>query len=99
MLKGVVAERVTAWIGGNPPLLHRESYTKLKERDKAMEVVKAFDRAVGRVPWEPSLLSPRSEDNPLRIALLAKVSEAEATEWRDYAKRWWRRYAQQMVEA
>jgi hypothetical protein len=64
-----------------------------------MEVVKAFDRAVGRVPWEPSLLSPRSEDNPLRIALLAKVSEAEAAEWRDYAKRWWRRYAQQMVEA
>jgi len=32
-------------------------------------------------------------------ALLAKVSEAEAAEWRDYAKRWWRRYAQQMVEA
>ena len=45
-----------AWIGGNPPLLHRESYAKLKERDKAMEVVKDFDRAVGRVPWEPSLL-------------------------------------------
>lgn len=44
---------------------------------------------MNRMPWEPSLLSPRSDADPLRVALLAKVSETEREEWQAYARKWW----------
>jgi hypothetical protein len=57
--------------------------------DEELATVQAFDRAVGRKPWEHSLLSPRCDDDPLRSALLAKCG-AEAEAWRAYARKWWK---------
>jgi len=59
------------------------------QTSSSAQVRQAFDRAVNRMPWEPSLLSPRSDADPLRIALLAKVSETEREEWQAYARKWW----------
>jgi hypothetical protein len=56
------------------------SHGNSKERTKALDLIKAFDAATGNVPWEHSLLSPRRDGDPLRIALLAKLSKAEAEE-------------------
>jgi hypothetical protein len=61
--------------------------------DERRDVIRDFDRAVGRMPWEHSLLSPHRDDDPLRSALLDKVRGDEAKAWRRYAVQWWKRQA------
>jgi hypothetical protein len=66
--------------------------------DEELATVQAFDRAAGRKPWEHSLLSPRSDDDPLRSALLAKVSDVEAEAWRRDARKVQRRCDAEMAK-
>ena len=49
-------------------------------------------------PWEHSLLSPRSDDDPLRSALLDKVSEVEAEAWRRDGAKWWTKHRAEIAE-
>jgi hypothetical protein len=64
-----------------------------EERAEARAAIEAFETATGRTPWEHSLLSPRRDTDPIRIALLARVSKAEAAAWKAYAHKWWRGWA------
>jgi hypothetical protein len=56
----------------------------------SLSLIQEFDRVSGRMPWEHSLLSPRRDDDPLRVALLARVPKSDSEAWKAYAERWWR---------